>query len=712
MNRRVLVRNREARKPARPGDWHNIWVVAGLLAASLLVYSNSFTGGFVFDNKGIILQDPRIQAATSKNISDIFGHTYWWPKGESGLYRPFTTLTYLFNYSILGDGDQPADYHWINLLLHAANAALLYFLLLRLTGNFRVAFFSAMLWSVHPILTESVTNIVGRADLLAALALLGGLLLYLKVSETTGWVRIAGLAGLAAITGAGVFSKESAIMIVGLIALFELTWWTERKKYRAQILAVAAVLFVPIELFLYRRSFVLASSPPADFPYFDNPITQAGFWTGRLSAVKVLAQYLGLMAWPANLSADHSYNQIPLAHGSLGDWLAWSVMALAAAGVAWSFRRNRNIFFLAGFAFLTILPASNLLFATGTMMAERLAYLPAAGVLACFVMGVYAAARRLQWERAAPVVFCVIACGFAARTWARNRDWQDDMSLARATVSASPNSFKAHVMMAEAIYLGDPEHRDLDSVLAEAERGLAILDPLPDSRNSAEPYRLAGACYLLKGDRLRPQDTAGPLPAASIEQYRKALPVLQRGAAIVKAIRAQRRDKLKALGKPDLAFAPNSNDDVFRLLSVAYLRLGHGGEALEAASEGRKQDPLNPDDYAQMAEVLEAVGDSGQAASVLMQGMLVTSNMGLRKLLIELYGRGLDQKHCAVVNGPNGPSINPGCELVHKQLCDVSADAVSISLYAGRTNTAHSLKNSFLHDYGCPAGPIERVLPN
>ena len=388
------MKKREARKPAPPRDWRNLWVVAALLAASLLVYSNSLTGGFVFDNKGIILQDPRIQAATSQNISDIFRHTYWWPKGESGLYRPFTTLTYLFNYSILGDGDQPADYHWINLLLHAANAALLYFLLLRLTGNFRIAFFSAMLWSVHPVLTESVTNIVGRADLLAALALLGGLLLYLKVSETTGWVRIAGLAGLAAITAAGVFSKESAIMIVGLIALFELTWWTERKKYRAQIFAVAAVLFVPIALFLYRRSFVFASSPPADFPYFDNPITQAGFWTGRLSAVKVLAHYLGLIAWPVNLSADYSYSQIPLAHGSAGDWLAWIVMALAAAGVAWSFRRNRNVFFLACFAFLTILPASNLLFATGTMMAERLAYLPAAGVLACFVIGVYAAARR------------------------------------------------------------------------------------------------------------------------------------------------------------------------------------------------------------------------------------------------------------------------------------------------------------------------------
>ena len=86
-------------------------VVLALSAVTLLAYSNSFSAGFAFDNKGLLLQDPRIREATAQNIGLIFQRTYWWPYGESGLYRPITTLTYLFNYSILGNGDQPAGYH-------------------------------------------------------------------------------------------------------------------------------------------------------------------------------------------------------------------------------------------------------------------------------------------------------------------------------------------------------------------------------------------------------------------------------------------------------------------------------------------------------------------------------------------------------------------------------------------------------------------------
>src|ERR1700734_3360933 len=79
------------------------WPAAfGLVLLTLLVYSNSFQGGFVLDNRGLLLNDPRLRDASSANIRLILDHTYWWPNGESGLYRPFTTLSYLFNYAVLG----------------------------------------------------------------------------------------------------------------------------------------------------------------------------------------------------------------------------------------------------------------------------------------------------------------------------------------------------------------------------------------------------------------------------------------------------------------------------------------------------------------------------------------------------------------------------------------------------------------------------------
>src|SRR5262249_43275232 len=72
-----------------------------LAAITMLAFSNSFSAGFTLDNKGLILEDPRIRELTGENISLILQHSYWWPRGEAGLYRPLTTLSYLFNYAVL-----------------------------------------------------------------------------------------------------------------------------------------------------------------------------------------------------------------------------------------------------------------------------------------------------------------------------------------------------------------------------------------------------------------------------------------------------------------------------------------------------------------------------------------------------------------------------------------------------------------------------------
>src|ERR1022692_3120907 len=137
----------------------HLLVGLGLCLLTLAVYGNSFGAGFTMDNRGLILEDARIRAATAENLGLIFGHTYWWPYGESGLYRPLTTLSYLFNYAILGNGAHPGGYHWINLLLHAGNVLLVFALARRLIRDFWPSFVIAAVWAVHPVLTESVTNI-------------------------------------------------------------------------------------------------------------------------------------------------------------------------------------------------------------------------------------------------------------------------------------------------------------------------------------------------------------------------------------------------------------------------------------------------------------------------------------------------------------------------------------------------------------------------
>jgi hypothetical protein len=125
------------------------------------------------------------------------------------LYRPVTTISYLFNYAILGNRDHPEGYHWINLALHLVNVLLVYALAGRFLRERWPAFFVAALWALHPVSTEAVTNIVGRSDLMAAMVVLSGFLIYLKRTEAVTPAGRAGwLAGLSAVSIVGMLARR------------------------------------------------------------------------------------------------------------------------------------------------------------------------------------------------------------------------------------------------------------------------------------------------------------------------------------------------------------------------------------------------------------------------------------------------------------------------------------------------------------------------
>jgi hypothetical protein len=675
--------------------------MAALSVLALLAYSNSFQAGFTLDNKGLLLEDPRLREASWANLHLILQHTYWWPYGESGLYRPFTTLSYLLNYAILGNGARPAGYHWINLLLHTGNVLLVYALARRLAAGFWAAVFIAGLWGVHPVLTESVTNIIGRADLLAGMSVLAGLLLYMKATEADGWRRISWLLALAAVSFAGMFSKESAVVIPGVITLYELAWWRERRQVRGLLLGWLAVTPALLALW-YRRSVVLAAAGPASFPFVENPVIGADFWTAKLTAAKVLARYLGLLVWPARLSADYSYPQIPLASGSLQDWVSWTAVAVVAAAAITALRWNPVIFLAAGFAFVNLLPASNLLFPIGTIMAERFLYLPAVGLSVCMVLGAYSARRWIRWPAFAPVVLGVVIAGFAARTWIRNADWRDELTLATASVRTSPESHKTHRWLAAALYESDLSRSNIDPVIAEAEKSLAPLQQLPDVHNSAATYEAAGIYYLEKGDRLLTRGPSGEpvIPPESESVYKRALEVLVRAEAIVKA--GHRREQERGAGPSLTARYAN----LYQRLAQARIRLGDKNAALEAARQARALDPFSPEMHQQVAEALIHLGRGDEAAIALMAGEMITSDPGIKEAMVSLYRSGVDLKGCAAVETANGWMIDPSCETVRKHICPAAAEAAQLHRQAGREDFAVRTME-LVREFGCGGEPAK-----
>src|SRR4051794_25733072 len=204
--------------PRPPFDRRHLLLGVVLLAA-LFTYSNSFRAPFLMDNAEI-LSDTRIHQATPDNVDGIFHQSYH-QSTLSGLYRPLTLLSYMYNYAVKGDGANPDGWHWFNLELHAANIVLVYLLGLLLFEDLAAALLLAALWGLHPVLTEGVTNLVGRADALAAFGTLGAVVAYADSLKRTGAAHAALVAGIAAATLVGSFSKESGVVAVAAVLLYD-----------------------------------------------------------------------------------------------------------------------------------------------------------------------------------------------------------------------------------------------------------------------------------------------------------------------------------------------------------------------------------------------------------------------------------------------------------------------------------------------------------
>lgn len=666
----------------RPFNWRRIVPFAALWALTLAAYSNSFQNGLVYDNAAIIGKDIRLRAVSSDNVRLILTDEYWYPRTGNGLYRPLTTLTYLFNYAVMGDGPNAAGYHVVNYAIHSLNASLVFLLALSLFGEVVPAFAMAAIWAVHPALTESVTNVVGRADLLGAFGVLAALLCFARSRESVGYRRPAWWVASGVAATIGIFSKESAIVMVGAVPLFDFAF-PKKETWRVRLTGYVAVA-LPCGIFLLIRQAVLRGSPVMRLFFTDNPIASAEFWSGRLTAIGVIGRQIALLAWPIRLSADYSYNAIPLSKGLTGAVAGGIAVLFAAAVLAvWGYRRDRKIFFLIMFGLGALLPTSNLLFPIGTIMAERFFYVPAIAFAGCIAAAFWALRGRIEirWIRAA---FAVLALLFAARTFARNFDWDSEKALFQSAVVAEPASFRPHSAMAS-IYL---RAGALDDAVREAHRSLEILDPLPDSRSLPNPYVTAGRVY---------SDKADSLPAAEGEAWRKkALDTLHRGERITAALNEQYEREDIAHGRP---FHPMDLSVLYEQLGYVALKSKNFDESA-AALEKALRLALVPDMFINLATALAGKNDSHDAEVTMLEGMIWRHDDGaIATNLIKLFSL-TEPNSCALVRTGNSFRLNTNCPLVQSELCEASSRLIPLLEAQGQTADAVRVRTGAQHA-GC-----------
>jgi tetratricopeptide (TPR) repeat protein len=740
-----MVREAEARGPSgRPGSL----AAAGILALVCLAACwNSFRAELLLDNQPIILQDPRLRAVAWQNVEDIFTHHYWWPSLESHLYRPLTTLTYWVDYAVLGHRESPAGYHAVNLVLHWVNAVLACSLVRSTTSRPMAALAAAAIFASHPLTVESVTNIVGRADLLAAMSVMGGLLLYRRFQRSWGWRRAASLAGLGAAYLAGVFFKESAVVLPGIMLVHDAAfprgsaptgpagvrqWWAGVWPAYAGMLPGLAAL-------LWARWIMFRDSPLFGQFASDNPIAIAPVWTGVMTAVKVAGYYLALMVWPARLSCDYSYNDVTLVGWTLAsgqDPHAWAALAVLAglavvAAVAW--RRDRAVVFFLGFAAAAFLPTSNLLFPIGTIMAERLMYLPLVGMTAAAVLVAAAAGRRVsdalpeRSRRAAGIAagaaVALVIGALIARTVVRNEDWTSGRRLWSASASAAPGSIKVHRALAALAMASDQSGERADEALAIATRGLRILeaDPLPLQHRPAALYGEIAAYQSARARRFAARGEHNQARAALGE----AVSMLERAVEIDREINRQGRERL-ARGGLEPEDIPDVGTPVFyRNLGEAYLLSGDPMRAVDTLAYLRHIQPGSADAHYVLGVAEAAAAEFERfrnrdwqarellerAAVSLIEAVLLDAGHQLSWQTLErVYGL-LTPASPGVLDAGGGPTLNMDHPFVPRHFRQAGAQLVRQLAAAGMRDEAGRWRMRMIDEFGLPPGLFAPVRP-
>jgi hypothetical protein len=367
--------------------WPTYTAALVIALLSILPFVGTLDNEFAFDDERVIVQNSIIKQLD--HLPVLFTKGVWLSE-RAPVYRPIVLASFALNYAL--GGLDPSGYHVVNILLHTMVSLLLYGLARQLGFSPGACLVAGVLFAVHPLHTEAVTGIVGRAELLMAL----GVLLALKWHVQGEGFQLRYVIPTWVSFAIALLSKEQAMMFPALALLYDISFWKKERRWKEMIPHVAARYLgylVILGGYLALRGVLFERALPSSrrgILFLDNPLAQLDWGSRYLTALKVAGKYLWLFVWPDKLSADYSYNAIRIASSLLdpavpGSLIAWGGLLFVAI---WSYFRGRRFaFFGIGFTVLMFLPVSNLLIVIGTIMGERLFYLPSAGLFLVIAAG-------------------------------------------------------------------------------------------------------------------------------------------------------------------------------------------------------------------------------------------------------------------------------------------------------------------------------------
>lgn len=425
---------------------------------AFLIYSNSLFLGYALDDRLVITENKFTQAGL-KGLKDIFttdSFVGFFSKQktllEGGRYRPLSIATFAIEKSIFGKS--PFISHLINVLMYMLTCLLIFaiFKMILVNGKNRLwyaslPFLIAIIYTVHPLHTEVVTNIKGRDELLSFLGALFALYFILKYVRTEKLPML--LYAFCSYTLA-MLSKENAITFLAVIPL-TLFFFTKAKPLH-YFFSISVMLFSLIFFFFLRYNALgfVFSNHFVSTELLNNPFLEASASRKLATIILTWGIYLKLLFIPHPLTHDYYPKQIALVGFSdIRVIITILIVVFVTVYALYKLRKKDVVSYGIIFFIITFSISSNLLINLGTFMNERFMYVSSLGfaLIAAYLLDKLSVKLNNKKPQSKLIlfVFFAIMTVFSVKTFARNFAWKDDYTLFTTDVKTSVNSAKCNV---------------------------------------------------------------------------------------------------------------------------------------------------------------------------------------------------------------------------------------------------------------------------
>ncbi|XP_039745283.1 protein O-mannosyl-transferase TMTC4 isoform X2 [Pararge aegeria] len=455
-----------------------------ILSVSAAPFLFSIQGDFVFDDSEAIVKNKDI---TSTSWLDSFSNDFWGTNIKSNhshkSYRPLTIITYRLNYIFNNKELSATQFKATNLACHAICCVLVWqtynciWTKLNIKHGDKILvdlpFFASLLFSVHPVHVEAVSGIVGRSDLLATMTFLLSFLIYDRAMKNKNVLNIYLFISIIA-AGLSMLFKENGVTILGVCCIYEVIINLRIRKlekvkynmsdifkmihmdikciYRIIIIMMCAIIF------LYARWAVMGKNKP-EFKPTDNPAAFSDNLFSKIATYNYIYFFnIMLLIWPQWLCYDWSMGCIPLINNVL-DFRILFVLIMylyiflyikAVIGGKYKKSSKRISLLATSFMLIPFLPATNIVFPVGFVIAERILYIPSIGYCLFIAIGLGKILQHNKINHKIVIsVFLYIISIYGIKSWLRAYDWQNEYKLFTNALTVCPLNAKVRYNVAK-----------------------------------------------------------------------------------------------------------------------------------------------------------------------------------------------------------------------------------------------------------------------